>query len=318
MATIKIKDGGVYKDILAIRGAKGEQGSLVDGGTIHQLLIKQSSTDGDALWGDVIELHFNNGSYLRMNANMQIMEIVNPDGTTQQVGSELWYAEGKAVGTITNGDNVQLAGSQGMHYLVKKAVASELAANPQLYLGVATKDSLDNEWAKVTRWGLVNGINTSGWSFGSKVYFDPSTLGFTTTLPSLPNARIEVGMVVRQDSVAGSILVLPQNLQLYTNAEIDALLNGKANKSTVENKTLLASAWVGSSAPYTLDLNVSGVTATSYQEWLTGLSITSAELLALQSANIIDGGQTTDTLTFKAFGTKPTIDIPIRIVRRGD
>lgn len=99
---------------------------------------------------------------------------------------------------------------------------------------------------------------------------------------------------------------------------LQTTLDGKALKSSVENKTLLASAWVGASAPYTLGLAVTGVTATSYQEWLTGLSITSAELLALQSANIVDGGQTTDTVTFKAFGTKPTINIPIRVVKRGD
>jgi len=86
-----------------------------------------------------------------------------------------------------------------------------------------------------TRWGLVNGINTTGLAFGSMLFFDPVTLGFTTTLPSLPNARIEVGMVVREDSVAGVILVIPDDITLYTNAEIDALLDDKADTSHVHS-----------------------------------------------------------------------------------
>ena len=41
--------------------------------------------------------------------------------------------------------------------------------------------------------------------------------------------------------------------------------------------------------------------------------------MALQLANIQEGpGQTTDTLILKAFDTKPVIDIPVRILIRGD
>ena len=111
------------------------------------------------------------------------------------------------------------------------------------------------------------------------------------------------------------------SIHTHTISDVTGLqtaLDGKAIKAVAENKTLLASAWVGASAPFTLDLAVTGVTATSIQDWSTGLSITSAELLALQKANIVDGGQSAGTVTFKAFGVKPTIDIPIIVVKRGD
>lgn len=95
-------------------------------------------------------------------------------------------------------------------------------------------------------------------------------------------------------------------------------LSGKADKSTEVSATLSAASWVGASAPYTLDLSVSGITTTSNQELHPSTTITAAQLAALQAANIIDAGQTAGVLNLKAFGTKPAIDIPVRIIKRGD
>lgn len=95
-------------------------------------------------------------------------------------------------------------------------------------------------------------------------------------------------------------------------------LDFKANKSIDITATLLASGWMGENAPYIYNLSVTGVTGTSNQELLPALDITTAQLTALQAANIQDGGQAEGTVTLKAFGTKPTIDLPIRIILRGD
>lgn len=253
-----ILDIGNYYEALNVENALQELGSVING------LLRSEA-------------------YFDFDSNQQMVTLNFQDGTSLNLGSELWYAQGKAVGSIANGDNVMLAGSQGDHYLVKKAVASELAANPQLYLGVATKGSANNEWVKVTRWGLVNDVNTNGWAYGTKLYFDPSTLGFTTTLPNLPNARIEVGMVVRQHATEGIILVLPFALNLYTNDEIDALLDDKAEvvhthaitdvsgldtalsgkaTYTVYTATIPSASWTGSSAPFSKAVTVTDLLST--------------------------------------------------------
>ena len=91
-----------------------------------------------------------------------------------------------------------------------------------------------------------------------------------------------------------------------------------AGPSVGVTATLSASSWSGDSAPYTYTLAVNGVTATSNQELLPALNITEEQLTALQAANIQDGGQSADTIVLKAFGDKPTIDIPIRVIVRGD
>lgn len=96
------------------------------------------------------------------------------------------------------------------------------------------------------------------------------------------------------------------------------LISTKSDKSSVVTATLVATSWTGSAAPYTYTLAVSGVTATSNQELLPAASITAAQLKAMQSANIQDGGQAVNSITLKAYGIKPTIDLPVRVIKRGD
>lgn len=91
-----------------------------------------------------------------------------------------------------------------------------------------------------------------------------------------------------------------------------------AGASETVTATLLAASWTGDAAPYSYTLTVSGVTATSNQEVLPALNITAEQLEALQGANIQDGGQAANSMTLKAYSDKPTIDLPIRVIKRGD
>lgn len=88
-------------------------------------------------------------------------------------------------------------------------------------------------------------------------------------------------------------------------------------KATV-TATLLASGWTGSEAPFVYTLAVAGVTATSYQELLPAVNITAEQLKTLQAANITDGGQAAGSMTLKAYGKVPTVDIPIRVIKEGE
>lgn len=88
-------------------------------------------------------------------------------------------------------------------------------------------------------------------------------------------------------------------------------------KATV-TATLLASGWTGSEAPFVYTLAIAGVTATSYQELVPAVNIMAEQLKALQAANITDAGQAADTMTLKAYGKKPAVDIPIRVIKEGE
>ena len=103
-----------------------------------------------------------------------------------------------------------------------------------------------------------------------------------------------------------------------TQKATQTLFGGKATTSTTVNTTLLAANWTGDAAPYTYTLTVEGVTATSNQEIMPAVDITWEQLIGLQGTNMIDGGQSTDTIILKATKNKPTVDIPIRVILRGD
>lgn len=92
---------------------------------------------------------------------------------------------------------------------------------------------------------------------------------------------------------------------------------GAAPISTTTEATLAAASWSGNSAPYTYTLTVNGVTDTSTQEIVFAASINLEQLTAGQNANIQDGGQSANTIVLKAWGEKPTVDLPIRVIMRG-
>ena len=103
-----------------------------------------------------------------------------------------------------------------------------------------------------------------------------------------------------------------------TQAAINNISSTMADKSTVVNKTLLVSNWSGTSVPYRYELAVDGVTKTSNQEIMPADGITDEQMYHLQGANLQDGGQDTNKIVLEAFGVKPSIDIPIKIIMRKD
>lgn len=83
--------------------------------------------------------------------------------------------------------------------------------------------------------------------------------------------------------------------------------------STTVNITLYAETWNNGTYTITNDL----ITSTSNQEIIPAVGITKEQYKAMGAAMIVDGGQSTGSITLKALGKVPTINIPIRIIFRG-
>jgi hypothetical protein len=80
-------------------------------------------------------------------------------------------------------------------------------------MGVATESGALNDWIYVTSFGLVRGIDTTGgaeaWVDGQILYYNPAvTGGLTKTLPTAPNAKVQVCAVVHAAS-NGSLFIRP-------------------------------------------------------------------------------------------------------------
>lgn len=139
----------------------------------------------------------------------------------------------------------------------------------------------------------------------------PADAVFTDTTYDIGNSTT-AGIAKLYDSVG------PNSDGAMTQNATQSLFDGKATTSMTVDATLLADSWVGDAAPYTYTLTVDGVTEFSNQEIIPAANITWDQLIGLQGTNMIDGGQSVNTIILKATKNKPSIDIPIRIILRGD
>ena len=88
----------------------------------------------------------------------------------------------------------------------------------------------------------------------------------------------------------------------------------ETTKSKTVSATLFASNWTGASAPYTYTLAVTGVTASSNGSLRIAQSATDEQFTAWGAVQLRVTAQAAGTLTVKATGTVPTIDIPVEVL----
>jgi hypothetical protein len=72
--------------------------------------------------------------------------------------------------------------------------------------GINTTDAAIGGKTKLTTFGKVNGVNTSGWSLNDALYVDPNTSGDLTNVQPAVNARI-VAQVLKVDATEGILFV---------------------------------------------------------------------------------------------------------------
>ena len=83
---------------------------------------------------------------------------------------------------------------------------------------------------------------------------------------------------------------------------------------SVVNATIPVDGWSGTEAPFSHTVTVSGVTATSVVQVDVQSGVTAEQLDAFINAKLVDGGQGTDSVTLKAFGERPAVNIPVKFV----
>ena len=137
------------------------------------------------------------------------------------------------------------------------------------------------------------------------------------------NSANDTRFTAIEESVADCNLDLANHIAddaRHTSAAERASWNAKSSKSITAPITLTAAGWVEDAANgwWTQAVSVASVTATSPNEILPALGITEAQLMEFQAANIQDGGQAAGQITLKAWNFKPSINIPVRVIVRGD
>lgn len=130
-----------------------------------------------------------------------------------QVGQEEYLrVRNNTTGTISNGSVVRINGSQGTHPTIDFASAdSEEHAQ---VIGLATHDIASSSFGYVTTYGVVRGLDTTGYSAGDEVFLSTGSGAFTSGTIESPNYRVRIGHVLRSHASQGTILVQPGQAKL--------------------------------------------------------------------------------------------------------
>lgn len=107
----------------------------------------------------------------------------------QHVGEEMFYRV-KLSAPATKGQVLMFTGTLGASGGLQAAPATGLTFGQSNYiLGLAGESGSTNAWITVYEFGEIRGVNTSAFSQGDVLYYDPTVAGgLTNTKPNTPNA----------------------------------------------------------------------------------------------------------------------------------
>jgi hypothetical protein len=205
---------------------------------------------------------------------------------TQQVGEEI-FIYGKASAAITEGQLVCKTGTVGASGVITFGPSPTGLTNNDGIIGVATEDIAHNGFGRITNFGVVRNINTSGssvgetWADNDTLYYNPNYAGgLTNVKPSAPNIKFEVATVIKAgNGGSGSLQVLlnpgstlggtDSNVQFGTLADKDLIQydsvaqywkNVTTSTVSVGTATNLAGGVAGA-VPYQSGVGATGFTA---------------------------------------------------------
>ena len=133
-----------------------------------------------------------------------------------RVGQQLQQQVRNSTGsTITKGQVVYISGSTGQIGNIILAQAN--AYTTSQVIGVANQDIANNTNGYVVTQGVVEDVNTNGFTAGNQIYLSASTPGaLTQTEPSTPNYAVHMGVCLYANSVHGKLWINPINKSIDT------------------------------------------------------------------------------------------------------
>ena len=155
---------------------------------------------------------------------------------TQQVGEEI-FIYGKASAAITEGQLIVKTGTVGASGVITFGPSpTGLTVNDGI-IGVATENIASGSFGRITYFGVVHGIDTTGssvgetWANNDTLYYNPSYAGgMTNVKPVAPNIKYAIATVINAGpGGSGSIQVDLQPGSTLGGTDSNVQLNGVAS-----------------------------------------------------------------------------------------
>lgn len=261
---------------------------------------------------------------LYYNTDKQCLSFFdNEPDVSMDLGQELWVRVYNNTGsTIANGVPVYITGADAGTGLVTVAPANASALATSPAIGLATHSIETATSGRVTINGIVEGVNTSGFTAGATLFLGTTVGTLTATAPAAPNQRTRIGTVGVSNATTGTILVNnPTNTLGFGTA--NQIMGMNSGATAQEYKTLNGTSNIitvtHAANSITLNAGANLVTTTGTQtlsaKTLTSPTINTPTMTVNDaSLTIQDNGDTTKKFQFEASGittaTTRTLSVP--------
>jgi hypothetical protein len=241
---------------------------------------------------------------MRWNEDDGTLDVGLPSGVTGQMFQEMFYDGKNRTGAdIPNGTPIMFAAAVGSSGKVKIQKAIANGTIPSEYImGISTETIANGEFGKVTCFGKVRGLNTSGtpysetWLQNDLIYVGKTAGSLTNVVPPAPEQKILIASVIVASATVGTLLIRPTWATKLTDLED---VNGTA--LTVSGQIPV---WDNTNKYFDFTDNINNKASITGTETLTNKTLTSPKInedVALTASatelNILDGIPATLTAT---------------------
>lgn len=157
--------------------------------------------------------YFPQTARMAWNATDDTLNLHHSDGVTQQMGQELYGRILNNTGvTIPNGSCLGINPATNSYVLF----TANGTLSPITIVGVTTQAIPNGTNGRITVWGRVRDIDTTGtpfgqvWVAGQILYVSPTVAGgFTNVKPTAPNLSMPIAQVVTVHATTGQLAIRP-------------------------------------------------------------------------------------------------------------
>ena len=214
---------------------------------------------------------------------------------TQHIGEDQFFYC-KATSAITKGQVVMFTGAVGASGVPTGAPATGITDGTYI-MGIAAEAIALNGFGLVQSFGTVRNVDTSGYSDGDILWYNPAvTGGLTKTKPSAPNVKVQMAAVINGGSSGGGTILVRINP--------GSTLGGTDSNAQITSPTGGQILSYDQASAYWKNINLSNGSAISITTETNGaITISSSAVTSVSGTSpISSSGGTTPTISL---GTVP-------------